>query len=116
MTAPGARPGGGGGGTAGGGGGGGGGGRGGGGGGGASAAVPNGVGSPSVAMFSLIVPGTPSSALSGAPRSQRASLARACASAAPGRRREGACRCGSQRAICDSTACVTSTGDNWRWR
>src|SRR6218665_238829 len=61
---------------------------------GASAAVPNGVGSPSVAMFSLIVPGTPSSALSGAPRSPRASLARACARAGSGGRREVGCRGG----------------------
>ena len=52
-----------------------------------TAAVPSGTGSPSVAMFSLMVLGTPSSNPCGAPRSQRASDARAWASAASGRSR-----------------------------
>jgi hypothetical protein len=39
--------------------------------------------------------------------------ARACASAASGLNSQVACRCGSQRSICASTACVTSTGDSF---
>ena len=45
---------------------------------------PAASGRPAVAMFSLMVTGTPSSGPSGAPRSQRASLARACCSASSG--------------------------------
>ena len=48
------------------------------------AAVPTGTGVPRVAMFSLIIDGTPSIAPSGSPFSQRASDARAAASAASG--------------------------------
>jgi hypothetical protein len=76
------------------------------------AAVPAGIGSPRVAMFSLMVAGTPSSGPRGSPRSQRASEARACSSAASGRNSQVACRCGSQRSIWSITACVTSTGDS----
>ena len=46
-------------------------------------AVPSGTGTPSVAMFSLIVMGTPSSAPCGAPVCQRASEALAALRAAP---------------------------------
>jgi hypothetical protein len=45
------------------------------------AAVPTGTGVPRVAMFSLIIDGTPSIGPSGSPFSQRASEARAAASA-----------------------------------
>jgi hypothetical protein len=76
-----------------------------------AAAVPSGVGSPWVAMLSLTVAGTPSSGPQGAPRSQRASLARAWARAASGRSSQVAARCGSQRAMWSSSACVTSTGE-----
>jgi hypothetical protein len=48
------------------------------------AAVPTGTGVPRVAMFSLIIDGTPSIGPSGSPFSQRASEARAAASAASG--------------------------------
>jgi hypothetical protein len=48
------------------------------------AAVPTGIGVPRVAMFSFKVPGTPSSGDSGWPSLQRASLARASASARSG--------------------------------
>ena len=51
------------------------------------ARVPSGTGSPWVAMFSLIVTGTPSSAPQGALERQRVSLARACARASSGRNR-----------------------------
>jgi hypothetical protein len=44
-------------------------------------AVPSGTGTPSVATFSLTVAGTPSRLPMGVPASQRASLARAAASA-----------------------------------
>ena len=44
-------------------------------------AVPTGVGKPLTAMLSLMVTGTPSSALSGVPVRQRLSDAAACASA-----------------------------------
>jgi hypothetical protein len=76
-----------------------------------TAAVPAGIGSPRVAMFSLIVVGTPSSRPSGSPRRQRASEARACSSAASGRSSQVACSFGSQRAMWSSTARVTSTGE-----
>jgi len=45
------------------------------------AALPSGVGTPCVAMFSFSVSGTPSSGPSGVPASQRASEALACANA-----------------------------------
>ena len=48
------------------------------------AAVPSGVGSPRVAMLSLIVDGTPSSGPIGSPFAQRASEARASLSARSG--------------------------------
>jgi hypothetical protein len=48
------------------------------------AAVPSGIGTPRVAMFSLIVTGTPSIALSGVPACQRASDRAAIASAPSG--------------------------------
>ena len=48
---------------------------------------PSGVGSPAVAMLSLMVAGTPSSQPKGVRCCQRASLARACSSAASGRSR-----------------------------
>ena len=51
----------------------------------ATALVPSGTGSPWVAMLSLMVTGTPSSVPQGSPFNQRASDARACASAASGR-------------------------------
>ena len=76
------------------------------------AAVPSGIASPWVAMFSLMVVGTPSSRPRGSPRSQRASDARACCSAASGRSSQVACRAGSQRVMWASTAWVTSTGDS----
>ena len=80
----------------------------------ATARVPSGTGSPAVAMFSLTVIGTPSSAPQGSPLAQRASLVRACASASSGRSSQVAAMCGSQRSICASTACATSRGENVR--
>ena len=47
------------------------------------AAVPSGTGTPRVAMFSLMVTGTPSSAPCGEPFRQRASDSRAALRAAP---------------------------------
>ena len=75
------------------------------------AAVPSGSGKPRVAMFSLMVTGTPSSGPSGAPSRQRASEAAAWASAASGSAAQVACRCGSQHAMWASTACTTSVGE-----
>jgi hypothetical protein len=49
------------------------------------AAVPTGTGVPRVAMFSLIVDGTPSIGPSGSPFAQRASEARAAAAPLPDR-------------------------------
>ncbi|MCY1223456.1 hypothetical protein D3C87_1155310 [compost metagenome] len=76
-----------------------------------TAAVPAGSGSPRVAMFSLIVVGTPSSGPRASPRCQRCSEARACSSAASGRNSHVACSRGSQCSMRAMTARVTSTGD-----
>jgi len=75
------------------------------------AAVPSGSGTPRVAMFSLMVQGTPSSGDSGAPARQRCSDCRAWASAASVSSAYSACSCGSQRSMCASSARTASTGD-----
>jgi hypothetical protein len=79
-----------------------------------TAAVPSGVGSPAVAMLSLSVPGTPSSSPGRA--AQPAGFAGAPAPARLGPQQVGGVQRGSQRSMWASTACVTSTGDSWRWR
>jgi hypothetical protein len=76
------------------------------------AAVPTGVGIPSTAMLSLIVMGTPSSALSGLRRRQRFSEAAAIASAPAAATMYMALMLSSQASMRDSAARVTSTGEN----
>src|SRR6266567_3813831 len=80
------------------------------------AAVPSGVGTPLDAMLSLIVIGTPSIGLSGAPSRQRRSELVACANAPTASVTYIALIFGSQASMRSSTARVTSTGDNWRVR
>ncbi len=79
------------------------------------AALPSGSGSPRVAMFSLTVQGTPSSADSGWPARQRRSLAPAAAStaasAASGSKPHNAFNAGSQRLAWSTSARSTSRGE-----
>ena len=76
------------------------------------AAVPTGVGKPLTATLSLMVIGTPSSALSGVPACHRASDARACASAPSASTMYMALIFGSHAGMRASAACVTSTGES----
>ena len=78
------------------------------------AAVPSGVGTPRVAMFSLMVIGTPSSAPLGAPAFQRASDALAWVRAPSGSKAYIAFSFGSQASMRAMTASTTSTGDRVR--
>jgi len=73
--------------------------------------VPSGMARPRVAMFSFSVTGTPSSGPTAVPASHRASDARAMASASSALKSQVACRNGSQRSTCATTAVATSTGD-----
>ncbi len=80
------------------------------------AAVPSGVGTPFVAILSLMVMGTPSSGLSGSPARQRRSELVACASAPTASMTYIAWIFGSHASMRVSAARVTSTGDTWRVR
>ena len=73
---------------------------------------PRSVGQPLVRKRSLIVTGTPSSSPSGAPFAQRASAARASASALSRATSTKALISGSSRSRRRSSASVTSTGDS----
>ena len=75
------------------------------------AAVPSGSGSPCVAILSLMVTGTPSSAPIGSPVYQRCVEARACARTLSASSKYVACRCGSQRAIWARIASAASSGE-----
>ena len=72
---------------------------------------PRSVGQPAARMRSFADTGTPSSAPHGAPRCQRASLARAAASASSGARWQKALRTGFKRSMRSSTALAASTGE-----
>src|SRR4051794_7709694 len=76
------------------------------------AAAPSGTGTPLVAMLSLIVAGTPSSAPTGSPLCQRSVEAFAMARAPSGSNAYNALICGSHTAICVSTSSSTSLGEN----
>ncbi len=76
-----------------------------------AAAVPTGVGTPLLAIFSFSVIGTPSSGLSCRPLRQRCSEALACASAPSASTRYIALIFGSQASIRMSAALVASTGE-----
>src|SRR3981081_3873641 len=76
-------------------------------------AAPSGVGTPLVAMLSLIVAGTPSSEPIGSPFCQRSVDNFAVARAPSGSNAYSALICGSHTAICASTSCSTSAGENW---
>ena len=75
------------------------------------AADPSGLGTPAVAMFSLIVTGTPSSGLSGSPARQRASAATAWRSASASSRCHRALIVGSHASIRARTASSASRGE-----
>src|SRR3954453_13647570 len=75
-------------------------------------AAPSGTGTPLVAMFSLIVTGTPSSGPDGSPFCQRSVEAFAVARAPSGSNAYSAFICGSHTAICASTSSSTSAGEN----
>src|SRR5258707_14174329 len=75
-------------------------------------AAPSGTGTPLVAILSLMVTGTPSSAPVGSPFCQRSVEALAAARAALGSKAYSALRCGSHTAICASTSSSTSDGEN----
>src|SRR5664279_904837 len=75
-------------------------------------AAPSGTGTPLVAMFSLIVAGTPSSGPDGWPLCQRSVDAFAVARAPSGSNAYSALMCGSHTAICASTSSSTSDGEN----
>ncbi len=77
---------------------------------------PRSVGQPRVRMRSLIDAATPSSAPQGEPACQRASLARAAASADSPSTRQNALSAGFSDSIRPSSARVTSTGESRRWR
>ena len=79
-------------------------------------AVPTGVGTPFTAMLSLIVIGTPSSALSGEPWRQRVSDAAAWANASSAAMTYIALISFSQVSIRARTARATSTGESCRAR
>src|SRR3981081_3495247 len=75
-------------------------------------AAPRGIGTPFVAIFSLIVTGTPSSGPIGSPSCQRSVEAFAAARAPSGSKAYSALICGSHTAICVSTSSSTSDGEN----
>src|SRR3954453_21317335 len=75
-------------------------------------AAPSGTGTPLVAMFSLMVTGTPSSGPAGSPFCQRAVEPFAVARAPSGSNAYRAFMCGSHTAICASTSSSTSVGEN----
>jgi hypothetical protein len=75
------------------------------------AAVPAGIGTPRVAIFSFTVTGTPSSGPCGVPACHRASEARAAASALSASIAQVAQSRPSQASIRASDAAVTSTGE-----
>src|SRR6201991_369071 len=75
-------------------------------------AAPSGTGTPLVAIFSLIVVGTPSSAPIGSSLWQRPVEAFAAARAPSGSNAYSAFICGSHTAICASTSSSTSVGEN----
>src|SRR3981081_4000831 len=75
-------------------------------------AAPSGTGTPEVAILSLIVTGTPSSAPVGSPFCQRWVDALAVARAPSGSEAYSALICGSHTAICVSTSSSTSDGEN----
>src|SRR6266403_2392618 len=77
-------------------------------------AAPSGIGTPLVAMLSLIVAGTPSSGPIGSPFCQRSVDAFAVARAPSGLNAYSALMCGSHTAICASTSSSTSDGENCR--
>src|SRR5947209_5860983 len=75
-------------------------------------AAPSGTGTPWVAMFSLIVTGTPSSSPTASPLRQRSLDASAATRAASGSNAYSAFMCGSHIATCASTSSSTSLGEN----
>src|ERR1700730_2109219 len=75
-------------------------------------AAPSGTGTPLVAILSLIVTGTPSSAPVGSPFCQRSVDAFATVRAPSGSNAYSALMCGSHTAICASTSSSTSDGEN----
>src|SRR5438270_7324377 len=75
-------------------------------------AAPSGTGTPLVAMFSLMVTGTPSSGPAGSPFCQRSVEPFAVARAPSGSNAYRAFMCGSHTAICASTSSSTSVGEN----
>src|SRR3982075_3721967 len=75
-------------------------------------AAPSGTGTPLVAMFSLIVVGTPSSRPIGWSFCQRSVEAFAVARAPSGSNAYSALMCGSHTAMCASTSSSTSDGEN----
>src|SRR3978361_830215 len=79
-------------------------------------AAPSGIGTPLVAMLSLIVAGTPSSEPIGSPFCQRSVDNFAVARAPSGSNAYSALICGSHTAICASTSSSTSDGENCRAR
>src|SRR5258708_23313752 len=74
--------------------------------------APSGTGTPLVAIFSLMVVGTPSSGPIGALLCQRSVEALATARAPSGSKAYSAWICGSQAATCVSTSSSTSVGEN----
>src|ERR1700687_621407 len=74
--------------------------------------APRGTGTPLVAILSLIVVGTPSSAPIGSPFRQRSVDVFAVARAPSGSNAYSALMCGSHAAICASTSSSTSDGEN----
>jgi len=79
---------------------------------GAVVAAPSGTGTPLVAMLSLMVTSTPSSAPTGSPLLQRSVDAFATARAPSGSNAYSALMCGSHAATCASTSSSTSEGEN----
>src|SRR5215210_5474933 len=75
-------------------------------------AAPSGTGTPLVAIFSLIVAGTPSSRPAGSPFCQRSVEALAVARAPSGSKAYNALMCCSHAPMCDSTSSSTSEGEN----
>src|SRR5580693_4406102 len=75
-------------------------------------AAPSGTGWPLVAILSLMVTGTPSSAPVASPFCQRSVEVLATARAASGSNRYSALMCGSHAATCVSTSSSTSDGEN----
>src|SRR5439155_24498526 len=75
-------------------------------------AAPSGTGTPLVAIFSLIVAGTPSSRPAGSPFCQRSVEAFAVARAPSGSNAYSALMCGSHTAMCASRSSSTSDGEN----